>query len=778
MKRNRTKSLVVLIFLTFALLLPLSARADQDVANQVQLVKSALNYDRLSKTSYLTVSVTNTGKQLLLTPITVVVTSVSPSSVAVSNADGATSDGNPYFLYSTPTGVLAPGQSIAAKTWRFSNPSDLRFTYATDATAPLLMLDAPTLFSSTSGEGGLRLGWNSVPGASSYQLFWGFNSSVGPTNYSGTVDTTCNTFDHISGLINDQTYYYRVQACVGATCTALSNLVSANYDLPSNNSGSLLASYLTAPLQGIIIPIANGFEISWTPVWDGATSYKIYWGNSAVSLQNYSGSAVTTCPEFDHTPVAPDTYYYKVQTCNASLCSPLSQWTVSNYILPPQLATPTTITNGFEISWPLVSCATSYKLFWGDASVSDQHYAGMATTSNTYYDQTAVPAGSYCYRAKACNGSTCSGLSNVVSNLLNAPVLSAPQLIDNGLQLSWTSVPGATSYSVYWADYRSVSDVNYTGSVQTNQLSYSQTGLSAGTSHYFVVKGCNGSVCGPLSDIATDSGFCPSNPSPASNGSVALATPVLANPTLITNGLQFTWSSVPGAASYTLYWGDNSVTTANLYYNQTGVATDTYYYVVKACNGSECTGLSNMVNNYLSAPTLAINRSTNGFQLTWSSVPVAASYTLYWDNNYVGSTNYTGSVTTANLYYNQTGVAADTYYYRVKACNGSECTDLSNTVSNYLLTPPLMIEQITNGIELYWGSQPLATSYKVYWGNSSVSDVNYVGAASTTNTNYTQTGVTEGTYYYRVKACDGSACGALSNIVPVPSNPPPASGGH
>ena len=99
-----------------------------DVTGSVQIVKSPLGYNRLTKTSYLDVSVKNTSQTGLFSRLTVVVDSISTAAVTVANADGTTPDGKPYFKY-TLSDTLAPGQTTAAKRWVFSNPSVARFTY-------------------------------------------------------------------------------------------------------------------------------------------------------------------------------------------------------------------------------------------------------------------------------------------------------------------------------------------------------------------------------------------------------------------------------------------------------------------------------------------------------------------------------------------------------------------------------------------------------------------------------------------------------------------------
>lgn len=111
-------------FLFLFLLLPSMIFAETDVTDTVEVQKSRLVYDRRTKTSSLDVSLKNTSPESLVSPVKVVLTGITPS-VTVSNADGNTAAGLPYFEY----GSLTPGQASAPKKWVFHNPGNLRFSY-------------------------------------------------------------------------------------------------------------------------------------------------------------------------------------------------------------------------------------------------------------------------------------------------------------------------------------------------------------------------------------------------------------------------------------------------------------------------------------------------------------------------------------------------------------------------------------------------------------------------------------------------------------------------
>jgi hypothetical protein len=139
MMKNKKQLLFFLVMFTLFLTFVFQtfSYAETYVTGKVSLTKSALSYNRLSKTSYLDVSLKSITSDVLLTPIKVVIESISDSGVKVANADGTTATGKPYFSYTTLTGQLLSNQSSPAKKWVFSNPKAARFTYTYSVQATL-----------------------------------------------------------------------------------------------------------------------------------------------------------------------------------------------------------------------------------------------------------------------------------------------------------------------------------------------------------------------------------------------------------------------------------------------------------------------------------------------------------------------------------------------------------------------------------------------------------------------------------------------------------------
>ena len=124
-------ALVLLFAVIFSLTFIPLIYAEEDVTEKVELVKSRLRYDRRAKTTEFSVALKNISEDVLLTPIKVVIDSISDPRVTVANADGYTEEGEPYLKYTIENKNLFPNELTDAKKWIFNNPMRLRFNYST-----------------------------------------------------------------------------------------------------------------------------------------------------------------------------------------------------------------------------------------------------------------------------------------------------------------------------------------------------------------------------------------------------------------------------------------------------------------------------------------------------------------------------------------------------------------------------------------------------------------------------------------------------------------------
>ena len=253
--------------------------------------------------------------------------------------------------------------------------------------------------------------------------------------------------------------------------------------------------------------------------------------------------------------------------------------------------------------------------------------------------------------------------------------------------ISWSKVGGATQYEVY----RSATGKANSFSIirRTSALTYTDVNAAAGNTYYYVVRAINGSV---------KSAFCAAQ-------SIQYAVASLNAPTMtLTSAASgqpvVSWTKVNGAAQYEVYRSTNGKNfsiirrTAALSYTDTSAAAGTtYYYQVRAINGSVksafCAAQSiQYAVTSLNAPTMTLTSAASGQPVvSWTKVNGAAQYEVYRSTN---GKNFSIVRRTAALSYTDTSAAAGTtYYYQVRAINGSVKSDfcpaqsISLTVSEY-----------------------------------------------------------------------------------------------
>ena len=253
--------------------------------------------------------------------------------------------------------------------------------------------------------------------------------------------------------------------------------------------------------------------------------------------------------------------------------------------------------------------------------------------------------------------------------------------------ISWSKVGGATQYEVY----RSATGKANSFSIirRTSALTYTDVNAAAGNTYYYVVRAISGSV---------KSAFCAAQ-------SIQYAVASLNAPTMtLTSAASgqpvVSWTKVNGAAQYEVYRSTNGKNfsivrrTAALSYTDTSAAAGTtYYYQVRAINGSVksafCAAQSiQYAVASLNAPTMTLTSAASGQPVvSWTKVNGAAQYEVYRSTN---GKNFSIVRRTAALSFTDTSAAAGTtYYYQVRAINGSVKSDfcpaqsISLTVSEY-----------------------------------------------------------------------------------------------
>jgi len=444
------------------------------------------------------------------------------------------------------------------------------------------------------------LNWSKVSGATSYTIEESDNNNFTiSTRY--IISDTLHSFIH--NVSTTTTYYYRVKANSATDSSTWSNTV----DLVVN-SLAVLPPVLNDP--GDSATINSIFTLGWSQV-EGATKYLIEISSSD-SFGNTDSLYTSLLRVIQIQNVdRRTTFYYRVL---AILDSGTTNWSnVENIVLYipvipqiPLVSDPGSSVNtdtNYTVSWMTAVGALSYTI--EEATDSSFTVAISQTTSDTSrsFSHNVTKSTAYYYRVKANSAAGSSDWSITVDIIVNPPPPSMPFLNDPGsivssdsnYKVSWSSVSVATSYTI-----EESTDSLFSGVVSQTVTDTSQTfshRVSDTNTYYYRVKAINNAGSSNWSNTVD----MLVNPPPPS-------TPVVADPgSNVASGASYTvsWSSVTGAASYTIEEATNNsfsgatsqtVSSTSQSFSRNVSAVTTYYYHVRSNSTVGNSGWSNVVD--------------------------------------------------------------------------------------------------------------------------------------------------------------------------------------
>ncbi len=321
--------------------------------------------------------------------------------------------------------------------------------------------------------GKIRIDWDSVTGATSYNVYRSTRASfgffkIGTENTPDKTDTTASP---------NTTYYYKIDACNAAGCSDQS--VAKSIKSPPSPASISLSLFVNG----------NVF-VTWSRV-SGASKYHIYTDTTSTVTDSDRKVSTVTSPDTLDDPSPNTTHYYRIQTCNSSGSCSWSN-TASVKTGPPPVSISLSILDSgpnagkVRVTWSGVSGASKYHIYRDtDSRVGGSDHKVSTETTPNVTDTSVSTDKTYYYRVQTCNsGGVCSWSSTESITLLSTAPAKPTNAKHRGNTYSWSAVSGASYYQLMDTRDFSIRRTTSTKIISTNSYAFVRSCNLAGCSDW------------------------------------------------------------------------------------------------------------------------------------------------------------------------------------------------------------------------------------------------------------------------------------------------------
>ncbi|MBS7359465.1 MAG: leucine-rich repeat protein [Oscillospiraceae bacterium] len=459
----------------------------------------------------------------------------------------------------------------------------------------------------------------------------------------------------------------------------IENVAVSGFTIYGNGSYSCALPYAeengikfvdVAPYQPNVY-YAYADKVAITLFWHGikdVDSYKILRKTETTDyteIATVNDTENTVYSDFD--VVAGETYTYKILSVKGDFTSGDVKTNTVKFkkLATPKLESAVFQKDGINVKWDFVDNAEGYILYRRVDGGKWKRIAEFTGNVTSYLDKTAPSGSVSTYTVKAYSEDIESGYDydGVSAVFLSVPELNSISNTAKGIKITWTKVKGANSYiigrktgSTGWTKITTVKDVDF----------YIDTTAKNGTTYSYTVVPSNGEING----FYDEAGLTYKR----------LTHTTVKGVTSTATGAKITWSTNSKCSGYLVYrktaggWVKIAKVTGadkSSYVDKTAKSGTTYTYTVKAYIGSYYSSYdSGRKILYLSAPKLTKAIAQSGkITVTFGKVSGAESYNIYRKTS-GGNWKKIGT-TASGSYTDKTAKKGTTYYYTVRAVNGS-----------------------------------------------------------------------------------------------------------
>lgn len=633
-----------------------------------------------------------------------------------------------------------------------------------------LLLEAPEAAAEVHDFTGVQLEWESVEGASAYEVYRMEvqEDEAAEAELLYTTEENSGETSYKDGNVSyGETYSYQVRAL----CTEDGRTYQSDF----SEEVKILAE-ADAPQGLSASPSGNMVELSWEAV-EGATGYEI---EALDAAGNYVllGSTVGET-SYVHEGLEYDAVYtYRVRAVrqmqrSSALYSGYSDAvevkTETPVLETVSLTASSVAWNQVRLTWQVLDGSAGYELERKADNGAYVRIADIQAGTAAYTDTSVEPGVQYTYRIRPVEqlgGQTFYGEysgEQQVQTVLGAPSSCAVSTADvQSLTVSWSAVEGADGYELY-RSASSGTGYGLAATVTSGKTEYRDTGLTVGTAYFYRVRAYH----------TVNGKKVYSEYSPETRGLVKLSTVTGLRVQMTKyNTLQLNWNAVGDAKTYEVYY---STSPDSGYKRATSTKKTTYKFTKAKCGQTyyfkirtyEKIGKVKYYSDYcgevsgktvlVGTPVVYVSKTKyNSVTIKWSKVTSTKKYEIYYstspDGPYTllksqGGTSYTHKKLT-------TGV---TYYYKVRPMRDYFYGEFSNVTSGRPVLGELKNLKVTSGtnqLKVSWKSVSGAQSYVLMRSDSANGGYSVISNAK--KTSYTDKGLAAGTtYYYKVYAVAG-----------------------